>query len=329
MAIALEAIDLTAICAILLLIGCLIAIEFVLEFVADVLDVTIPVIHVRPFHGAAVALRHSIIRGVNGGIDKLQHVAADLWHYSAVALTETVNGTLDFVHAVERSLHWIERTHVWKVAHAIADPIAADLAAVKRTAERAAADVAAETLARERAIGRETRTVEAWARSQLADLQSAILGKPLHRFPQLERDVSQAIDAAVTSAEKSGAAVAGTLTGAAEAALTAAEQAGTLTAGELRDLLNGLNPADVAALLAAVPLLRAALAALEAETGLDNAACRGKVKGVCGTNASQWAHLLEGLAFTLAWPGLEAFLTGVGEQAQEILAEASDLLGLA
>ena len=82
--------------------------------------------------------------------------------------------------------------------------------------------------------------------------------------------------------------------GAAIGAVRTAEQA---TAGELRNLIGDLDLTKIAGVIAALPLLAAALAALEAETGLDRAECRSKLRGVCGTDPAEWAGLLAGVAF--------------------------------
>lgn len=65
---------------------------------------------------------------------------------------------------------------------------------------------------------------------------------------------------------------------------------------DLGTLLGKLSPADVAALLAAIPLLGLLVNTIATESGLNNSECRSKVKGICGTNPLQWAGLLAGIA---------------------------------
>lgn len=48
--------------------------------------------------------------------------------------------------------------------------------------------------------------------------------------------------------------------------------------------------------IAAVTALSAVLTATLAETGLENAACRSKVKGICGTDPTAWVDFLAGIA---------------------------------
>lgn len=65
---------------------------------------------------------------------------------------------------------------------------------------------------------------------------------------------------------------------------------------DLRGLLNNQDLATLGGLMAAIPLLRAITSTIAVETGLENEACRSKVKGICGTDPSAWLGLLEGLA---------------------------------
>jgi hypothetical protein len=64
---------------------------------------------------------------------------------------------------------------------------------------------------------------------------------------------------------------------------------------KIEDLLNGQDLATIAGLAAAIPLLRAIVNTVAVESGLENAECRSKVKGICGTNLSAWEGLLGGL----------------------------------
>jgi hypothetical protein len=67
--------------------------------------------------------------------------------------------------------------------------------------------------------------------------------------------------------------------------------AGDLTA--LEDYIKSLGiPAIAAGAVATAALLTQALA----DTGLENADCRSKVKGICGTDPTRWLGLLEGIA---------------------------------
>lgn len=65
---------------------------------------------------------------------------------------------------------------------------------------------------------------------------------------------------------------------------------------DLSTVLGNLSTGQVAAIIESVPLLATLVHTIAIETGLENQACRGKVKQVCATNPSQWTSLLTGLA---------------------------------
>jgi hypothetical protein len=86
---------------------------------------------------------------------------------------------------------------------------------------------------------------------------------------------------------------------------------------DVEKLLRNLPWATLAGLLAAVPLLRLLTQTIAAESGLDRAECRRKVRGICSTDPAAWERLLAGLlplgvGFTLA-ELIEAGVKVVGE----------------
>jgi hypothetical protein len=85
---------------------------------------------------------------------------------------------------------------------------------------------------------------------------------------------------------------------------------------DLRGILNNQDLATLGGLMAAIPLLRAITSTLAVETGLENEACRSKVKGICGTDPSAWTALLEGLA-----------VLGFGFSLRELYTVAERLVG--
>lgn len=64
---------------------------------------------------------------------------------------------------------------------------------------------------------------------------------------------------------------------------------------ELETIEGGLGALGVAGLIASIPMIGSLVHTIATESGLENAECRGKVKGICGTDPSAWAGLLEGL----------------------------------
>lgn len=326
MALALEGIDLVALLAVVVLIGLLTATAYTFERLAGALDVDI--FGYRPFAGIASAIQSYVVGGLNEGIAALEHVAVTLWHWSSVAIDDTVDGLLWFVHHVGTSIEWV-------VHHAIPDAIKAAVEPVTRIANDALniarsdeAAIQREVTARIDAIDRATVDTLRTVNSDLHALQRTIEGAALDAFPQLARDVEHEIANAVSVGLASGEAVASTLAGAAEEALTSAERVGSLTADELRELLNNLKAGDVAKLIGTIPVIAAALTVLETETGLSRQECRQKIKGICGTDPLKWLHFLAGLAFVAEWEGLEAFAEDVADGMGEVVDAITALVGV-
>lgn len=65
---------------------------------------------------------------------------------------------------------------------------------------------------------------------------------------------------------------------------------------DLSTLIGNNTLLGAAGLIAAIPLLSTLVSTIATETGLDNQACRQKVKGICATDPTAWANLLGGLA---------------------------------
>lgn len=99
-----------------------------------------------------------------------------------------------------------------------------------------------------------------------------------------------------------------------------------LDADSIRRVLDRLDLSKVVDLGAGLVLVRALTEAIAAEAGLDSAACRSKVKGVCSVDASAWAGLLAslaavGLAFDLRQ--LVSFAETLAEPARAIIERAA------
>lgn len=68
-------------------------------------------------------------------------------------------------------------------------------------------------------------------------------------------------------------------------------------ADDLATIEGNLGALGLAGLIAALPALATLVQAIAVEAGLSSAECRGKVKGICGTDPLAWAGLLEGAVF--------------------------------
>lgn len=78
-----------------------------------------------------------------------------------------------------------------------------------------------------------------------------------------------------------------------------------------------IGAAGVGALIGSIPALATLVHAIAVESGLENAECRGKVKGICGTNAGAWENLLGGLVAL----GFAFSLRELVEVAEPLIAE--------
>lgn len=104
----------------------------------------------------------------------------------------------------------------------------------------------------------------------------------------------------IASAEQQAEAVAAgalaTAEAAGNAALAVVESVAVTAEHDLKDIEGALGAAGLAALVASIPALATLVKAIATEAGLGRAECRTKVKGICGTDPTAWANLLEGLA---------------------------------
>lgn len=145
--------------------------------------------------------------------------------------------------------------------------------------------------------------------------------------------VQDLIDRAVASAAHAGGVTIGQVQDIVNAAVAGAISTGS-NIGQLvddvrrsiEDEIAGLNIGDIASIAAATATLAATVAVTLAESGLDRAECREKVKGVCGVNPADWGLLLGGLAaigFTLDFEEL----ISIGQEIVGDLANVGDDLG--
>lgn len=80
-----------------------------------------------------------------------------------------------------------------------------------------------------------------------------------------------------------------------QAALAGVKGIAVGAADDLATIEGDLGALGTAGLIAAIPALATLVHAIATEAGLENAECRGKVKGICATNTNAWADLLGGL----------------------------------
>lgn len=143
----------------------------------------------------------------------------------------------------------------------------------------------------------------------------------------------QAAAAALNEAERvAGSALAQSEAAAAEA-LARAQAAGQAALDGVKGIAVGVGDdlatiegafgaAGVGALVGSIPAIATLVAAIATEAGLENAACRSKVKGICGTDTPSWEKLLAG-ALLIGVPLSLAELVPVGKA---VIGELSTLM---
>lgn len=107
-----------------------------------------------------------------------------------------------------------------------------------------------------------------------------------------------------------------------KAALAGLEGVVINVAGELHEIEGDLGAVGTAGLLASIPLLATLVHSIATEAGLDNAECRRKVKGVCGTDPGAWAKLLAGAALVAVPFGLAELV----QVAKVVIDESRDVM---
>lgn len=348
MAIALEGVDLIVIALFIFLLAFLHATKWTVEPLVHALHSGLGWI---PGVGGLVDRASSAVIGaLNDAISGTETAISTLWAGFVWSLNELIDGL---------SWAWGELAGATEHAFTVSIPHAlqtlrGEIAHAGTTVGKAAAGVEARIVdavkeAEHYALTEANHAVTVAGRyvdAQLARYATAV-GSIVADFDLrvrgVERDVAHALDVAGQAVAATGHDTVTTITRIVEAAgspalaeLVAAEQA---VAGELpglagaswddiEQLLRSREFGTLAGLLAAVPLVNALVHVLAAETGLTNAECRQKVRGVCATDPGRWAHLLEGLAFAFVWDGLDAFADAVVEITDEVSGVIVDLCGL-
>lgn len=295
MATAIEAAgDLALIAGLLLAIGCLYAVVYLLKPIVALLDFSI--LGVRPLHSLAVGIEHYLIGGARDAINASERLLTQLFYGVVDSLGLLIGTPVALALGIKDALVYLWHTAIRAFVAAIVNP-------VRTLATKAEAD--AQTAIRDAA--RDLTTAERYADARAtAALRTA------------EGFATREADAARTSAEAYASEAVTKLRAAEDAALansvllwhqalTGAEHAFDSALADVRGIAVGaekdletlyghLGLLGAAGLLAALPALATLVNAIATEAGLDNAECRSKVKGICGTNPAQWGKLLGGLA---------------------------------
>lgn len=242
--------------------------------------------------------------------------------------------------------------YLWHVAikgfvHGVVDPVAAlgreaitKIEAIPGDLERAVGRAERFATSEAERIGRDVR---AFATSEIASAEHAAERYADEAVAALRTAENQAIGTvaaiaheavtaahaaeqqAVTTAEAAAAADLAQSEAAGKAALNVVDSIAVTAEHDLETLVGSAGLLGAAGLIAAIPAIATLVRTIAVDTGLENADCRSKVKGICGTDPHAWERLL-GLAGFLAIAfdfrdfvkGAELVVEGIGFGLKEL-----------
>lgn len=293
MAVALEAVDIVAICACVLLLALLYLTLGLSKAIARAIDVSILGTH--PFGGIANAINNSIVSWVNTAIDGVQSAIVTLFNGLIWSFKFMVNGVRDLANGVEDAV-----THAWNVTlhntfrdiydwtHAHFQATTAHFATLEHTVAGNLTE--AEHYALTHAEAAE-RAAKAYVDTKVTELHTFVASHIHAAIQGVEGELTFDVNAIRGRIDN--------VVHELRAAESAAEQAINLPGDILNDLdklaKEYAGAAGIGALLAAIPLLVRELSTFEKQTGLEELRCRTNVKGICGVDPSLWEGLLAGL----------------------------------
>lgn len=315
------ALDLAALVAVLTTMALLFLAYELSKAIGDVLNRSILGVH--PFAGIASALEHSLTHWLKEALDASQDIARDLWHGLTWSWNQLLDGINAFSNATEDALHYLRHTVLPDVVNAALAPLRKELAQIKASGGDVARVVARDVARLDARVDRITRD----APHDIALYADHAIDVAVHGIDQelraIRSTVDQAVDHALAQARLESGRALGELRNAENTAIHALGDAQTATAGELRGLLDSLNPSQIAGLVAAIPILSALVSTIATESGLDSADCRGKVKGICGTDPLDWGMLLGGIGLLAIDIDLED-IVNAGRELVSVLADGEE-----
>ena len=312
--------DLALIAGLLLAIGCLYAIVFILRPIVSLLDFS--VLGYRPLHGLAVAIDKYLVGGAKDAINASEKVLTQLFYGLVDSFGLLIGVPVALGLAIRDALVYLWHTAIRAFVNNVVNPVRhlateawASVTALERTVVRdfAAAEHFATSEA-ERAI----RSAEAFAtrdanaaRAAAETFASEAVAKLRAAEDAALATATRTFDANLHSAERAFDTALGDVRGIA----VGAEQ-------DLKELYGKFGLLGAAGLIAAIPALATLVNTIATEAGLDSSECRGKVKGICGTNTSAWENLL----LSIAAAGLIFDLSALVRFARELAGPVEDLV---
>lgn len=295
----------------------LLATKGFVKAIAAPFEIAIPVIG-KPFAGIATTIENGIVSWLDDAIRGVEKVTARFFSGLIDSLGILVGVTLIALILVKDALAYLWNQAVQPLIHTVVAPIrtlaeaavakvdalTGTVAADLTRAEHYAAGVASSATTDALNILRPEITAAEHAATRYADeavaalraAEDSAVGHVVALVAEAQAGGLAAAALAATEAEVVAAAALGQVETGATAALDAVKAIAIDLGHELDVITAGRDAAGVAALIASIPALATLVHVLATDTGLENADCRSKVKGICASDPHAWAGLLGAIA---------------------------------
>lgn len=301
---------------------CVVAIALLLAVkgLADALHSALNVgfLGVHPFSGIAATLNNTLIAWLNDAIKGVERVAASFFSGMIDSLAILV-GLAALVYIGTRdALTYLWNTGLPARILFYTNPLNDLVAGVKALYNELAGVVSRGfDSARTFAEGQGAKALtdaQAFTTTKIAEAVHAVEGDLSAAVTKLEQTINTATDGALTTAlqavhaaEQAASSEIGDAEQAASSALAQAQALGQSALGAVKSIAvtaeddlatieGSIGVLGVAGLIAAIPAIATLVQSIAVDAGLENAECRSKVKGICGSDPVQWGKLLGSLA---------------------------------
>lgn len=268
--------DLVLIAGLLLCIGLLYGAKWIAHGIRSIFDFSLPLIG-KPFAWLGNAIAGLIEDGADAGISASDKALASLFSGLIDSLGILIGVPIALALSIKDAFSALWNHYlVPRIRHYL-DPVAADASHALAELESIGGSVA-----------RNVGAGEAYALGVGAKLLDDATGFATHEVNALRAAVMPtllALDHYVHNAEAGAIALPGEI--------------GADFDSLWKGLQDRIRPFNLEELLGAGLLAGLLVRVLTQEAGLQDAECRSKVKGICGTNPAQWAKLLEGIGLVV------------------------------
>lgn len=267
--------ELVALCGEILAYALLTLTIILLAKLVSIMDhkIDLGIVSFRPLGWLADALRSYVLAGAEDARQAVAGAIRATVDAMTWALGQLLTVSHDIAQLARNALLYLWKQAVQPWVHSIVNP-------VRALANKAEADV----IALGKTVVKDFNLAKEWATNEAHAARDAAEGFTRTEITAARRDLGAAIakvDNYVHAAEATAEAIPGAVAG---------------DFGSLWDALRkDIRPENLGELLSAGLLSGMLLRLLTQEMGMEDTACRDKVKGVCGTDPLKWAHMLEGL----------------------------------